>query len=43
MTKGKEIEMAKEVGEAADVVVAKEVFLYYELVEFLKNFEKVAP
>ena len=43
MAEGKEIDVAKEVGETAGVVEAKEIFIYYELVEFLKNLEKDAP
>ena len=43
MAEGKEIDVAKEVAETAGVVAAKEIFIYYELVEFLKNLEKDAP
>ena len=42
MAEGKEIDVAKEVDETAGVVAAKEIFIYYELVEFFKNLEKDA-
>ena len=43
MAEGKEIDVAKEVAETAGVVAAKEIFIYYELVEFLKKFGKRCP